>query len=128
MLASKYGLRVAEESLNQADMKRKVKQAEKEVLSQFRGSQAEQHVNAILTITERALRTTEEVFDPMFELHALLQSGLPAEGRRMLQLAASAVLDVFDSALQTSREANKAGLGPEDLRFLDVLKSVARPR
>jgi len=124
MLASKYGLRVAEESLNQADMKRKVKQAEKDVLKQFRGSQAEQQVNAILTITERALRTNEDEFDPMLELHALLQTELTAEQRRMMRLASSAVLDVFDNALQSPREASKANLGPDDLRFFEVLKSV----
>lgn len=127
MLASKYGLRVAEESLNQADMKRKVKQAEKDVLSQFRDSHAEQQVNAILTITERALRTTEDEFDPMFELHTLLQSKIADEQRRMFRLASSAVLDVFDTAMRSTREANKAGLGPEDLRYLELLRSFAEP-
>ena len=126
MLASKYGLRVAEESLNQSDMKRKAKQAEKDVLDQFRGSQAEQHVNAILTITDRALRTTEDEFDPMLELHTLMQSELLAEERRMLQLAGSAVLDVFDTAMRSSLESHKARLGPEDLRYLEVLKSFAQ--
>lgn len=123
MLASKYGLRVAEESLNKADMQRKIKQAEKDVLSQFRGSQAMQQVNAILTITERALRTTEDDFDPMLELHSLLQSEQSADERRKLQLASLAVLDVFDTAMQSRREATKTGLGPEDIRFLEVLKS-----
>lgn len=127
MLASKYGLRVAEEMLDQADMKRKIKQAEKDVLNQFRGSSANQYHNAILTILESALRTNEDEFDPMLELHSLIQGELLPEDRRMLQLASSAVLDVFDTAMRSPREANKAGLGPEDLRFLDVLKSFAGP-
>lgn len=127
MLASKYGLRVAEESLNQADMKRKVKQAEKDVLSQFRDSQVEHQVNEILTITGRALRTTEDEFDPMLELHTLLQSEIADEQRRMFRLASSAVLDVFDTSMRSPREANKAGLGPEDLRYLNLLKSYAEP-
>ena len=125
MLASKYGLRVAEDSLNQADMKRKVKQAEKDVLNQFRGSQTRQYVNPVLTITERALQTNEDEFDPMLALPALLQSDIPADERRMLQLASSATLDVFDTALKSSRESSKAGLGPEDMRFFEVLKSIA---
>ncbi len=127
MLASKYGLRVAEEMLDQADMKRRVKQAEKDVLNQFRGSTADQYVNAILTILERALRTTEDEFDPMLDLHSLLQGELLAEDRRMMQLASSAVLDVFDTAIRSPKEAKKAGLGPEDLRFLEVLKSFTGP-
>ena len=125
MLASKYGLRLAEESLNEATIKRKVKQAEQDVLKQFRGSDVEQHVNPILTITERALRTTESEFDPMLELHSLLKSDLPAEERRLLRLATSAVLDVFDKAIQSPREASKAGLGPEDMRYFKLLSSVA---
>jgi hypothetical protein len=124
MLASKYGLRVAEESLNQADMQRKAKQAEKDVLNQFRGSQTQQYVNKILTITERALRTSEDKFDPMLELHSVLQSDLTAEDRRMLRLAATAVLDVYDTAMRSTREAKVAGLEPEDLRFLAVLKGL----
>lgn len=127
MLASKYGLRVAEESLNQAEIKRKAKQAEKDVLSQFRGSQTEQQVNEILTITERALQTDEDEFDPMLELHSLLRSELDVEKRRMLRLAASATLDVFDFAIRSPREAQKAGLGPEDIRYLEVLKSIVDP-
>ncbi|XZE53964.1 hypothetical protein SH139x_005738 [Planctomycetaceae bacterium SH139] len=123
MLASKYGLRVAEESLNQADVKRRVKQAEKEVLSQFRGSQTKAHVNQVLAITDRALRTNEEEFDPLLEMHAILESGVTAEENHMLRLAGAAVLDVFDTAICLSNEATRAGLGPEDLRFMKVLQS-----
>ncbi len=60
---------------------------------------------------------------PMFELHTLLQSTIADEQRRMFRLASSAVLDVFDTAMRSTREANKAGLGPEDLRYLELLKS-----
>jgi hypothetical protein len=125
MLASKYGLRIAELTLNHTDMKRKAKQAEKDVLNQFRGSQTQPYVNAILTITERAIQTTADEFDPMLELHSLLQSEIAVEDRRKLQLAAAAVLDVFDTAILSAKEAKKAGLGQEDLRFLDVLKGLS---
>ncbi len=118
MLASKYGLRVAEEMLDQADMKRRVKQAEKDVLNQFRGSTADQYVNAILTILERALRTTEDEFDPMLDLHSLLQGELLAEDRRMMQLASSAVLDVFDTAIRSQKKRIKQDWVPRICAFL----------
>lgn len=121
MLASKYGLRVAEESLSHTEMQRKAKQAEKEVLSQFRGSKTEQVVNELLTITDRALRTTEEEYDPLLAFHALLQSDLSQDQRRYVELASSAILNVFDGALKSAREARAAGLGPEDLRYLRLL-------
>jgi hypothetical protein len=125
MLASKYGLRIAEESLSQAEMKRKIQQAERDVLRQFQGSETQQHVNGILTILDRALRTNEDELEPMIELHALLQLERSAEEHRMLQLASAAVLDVFDSVLKSPRGAQKAGIGPEDLRFFQILKGVA---
>ncbi len=63
----------------------------------------------------------------MLELNTILQSDLLAEERRMLQLAGTAVLDVFDTAMRSRREANNAGLGPEDLRFLEALNGLAGP-
>ncbi len=126
MLASKYGLRIAEESLSQVEMKRKVQQAERDVLRQFQGSETQQHVNGILTILDRALRTNDDELEPMLELHALLQLERSAEEHRMLQLASAAVLDVFDAVLNSPREAKKAGIGPEDMRFFQLIKSVAK--
>lgn len=121
MLASKYGLRVAEESLSHAEMQRRAKQAEKEVLSQFRGSNTEQIVNELIAITDRALRTTEEEYDPLLAFHALLQTLMNQDQRRNVELASSAILNVFDGALKSAREAQAAGLGPEDLRYLRLL-------
>jgi len=128
MLASKYGLRVAEESLNQSELKRRVMLAEKDVLNQFRGSKTHQQVNAILTITEHALRTAEDEYDPMLELHNLMHQDHTSEQRRLLVLASSAVLNVFEAAIQSQPEANRVGLGREDVRFLEVLKSFARAK
>jgi len=44
-----------------------------------------------------------------------------------LRLAGAAVLDVFDTAIRLPREATKAGLGAEDLRFMKVLQSFVGP-
>lgn len=48
---------------------------------------------------------------------------MTAEEGRMLRLAGAAVLDVFDTAIRLPNEATRAGLGPEDLRFMKVLQS-----
>lgn len=124
ILASKYGLKIAEESLSHANLKSKVRQAEKEVLSQFHGSETEQHVNEVLCVLERATRTTEEEFDPMLELHNLLQTEMPDDQKSRIQLASAAVLNVFDSTLRSPNTASKLGLGAEDLRFLKLLQSL----
>lgn len=125
MLASKYGLRVAEESLNQAEIKSKIKQAEKDVLKQFRGALTVQYVNAVLTIADRALNTSEDEFDPLLQLHQLMQSDFNSEERRMWQLASSAILDAYENEMRSSADAKKANLGQEDLRFFQVLATLS---
>lgn len=124
ILASKYGLKIAEESLSQAELERRARQAEKQVLQQFRGSQTEQHVNEVLNILERAVRTSEDQFDPTLALHNLLQTDMPAEQKSRIQLATAAVLNVFDATMKSSKNASQFGLGPEDLRFLKLLKRL----
>ncbi|MFN7876330.1 MAG: hypothetical protein ACK5PB_13505 [Pirellula sp.] len=124
MFASKYGLRMAEESLSHANMQSKAKQAEADILKQFKESLTENHVNPLLTILDRALRTTEDQFDPMLELHAYLQSELNIEQKQWLRLTSKAILDVFDEALKSNKASVKAGLGKEDVRFLEVLQSL----
>ncbi len=127
LLASKYGLRVAEESLSHADMQKRAKQAEKDVLRQFRATDVDQYTNPVLRILERATRTTEEEFDSMLELHEQLASESTEHERRWLRLAAAAVLDVFDADLKSKRGLEKAGLGPEDLRFMQLLGTLSEP-
>jgi len=64
----------------------------------------------------------------MLELHNLMHQDHTSEQRRLLMLASSAVLNVFEAAIQSQHEANKVGLGREDVRFLEVLKSFARAK
>lgn len=124
MFASKYGLRMAEESLTHANLQSKAKQAEIEVLRQFKESSTEQFVNPILMILDRALQTTEEQFDPMLELHNYLRSELTTEQNQWARLTSRVILDVFDDALKSNKASLKAGLGREDIRFLELLRST----
>lgn len=124
MFASKYGLRMAEESLTHANMRSKAKQAEAEVLRQFKDASTESQVNFLLAILERAIRTTEEQFDPMLELHNHLQLEMSNQERQRLTLTSQAILNVFDDALKSQKASLQAGLGKEDIRFLEVLKTL----
>lgn len=122
--ASKFGLRAVGEKLNQVELQRRVKQAETEVLKQFQGSETRQQINPILTILDRAIRTDEEEFDPLFELHQLLQSDVTETERHVIGLASVAVLNVYATTLDSKPAAQMAGLGDEDLRFIELLKSL----
>ncbi len=126
MYASKYGLRMAEESLSHAELQKRAKQAEKNVRAQFKSSQTESFSNPLLGILARALVTNEDQFDPMFELHNYIQSDLSTEHRHWLTLTSTAILDVFDDATKSPRAAHKAGLGSEDIRFLELLRTISK--
>jgi hypothetical protein len=124
MWASTYGLRAVGEKLNQADLERRAKQAETDVLNQFRGSSTIQQVNRVLAILEIAIRTTEDEYDPMVELHNVLTSEMTESERQAISLASAAVLSVYETTVQSTRSAKQAGLGPEDIRFIELLKSL----
>ena len=129
MLASKYGLRVAEDSLSQAELKSKARSAEKEVLQQFRESNTSQRVDEVLQILELALRTDEDEYDPMLALHNELQDA-SEEQQRLNRLSAKAILDVYSSVLANtnsrSKHSESAGLGSEDQRFLSLLQEIVK--
>ncbi len=125
---AKYGLQVAGESLSHADMQRKAKQAEKDVLNQFKGSNTVSFNSPLLAIWDQSLRTSEEEFDPVFELNRHLQTDLSEEHRLWLQLEASAILDVFHSSLKSAAEIKKANLAEKNVRFLDLLRTLVHSR
>jgi hypothetical protein len=124
LLASKYGLRIAGDKMEQRELERRASQAKQDVLNQFKQSKVESHQNEVLAILDQALRTTEDEFDPMLAMHGLLQNDLPAEIRKWNQLAAAAIVDVFDEALNAIPQDKHRRLDREDKRFLDLLKSI----
>lgn len=125
LLLSKYGLRAAEESLSQADVNRRIKQAEKDVLSQFRGSKAIQQVCPLLMILDTAINTDDR-FDPVLALHEYLQSEISEVARRSMQLSTAAIMDVYDELLKKPRVAHKLGVRAEDIRLLKLLSSIQK--
>jgi hypothetical protein len=124
LFASKYGLRMAEESLNEAEMRNRVKIAEQDVRKQFGSSETVAYTNQLLSILDTAVRTNESEFDPVLALHDLLASDLSQEQHRMIRLAKSAILNVYDNVIRTEQAIKQAGLGPDDIRFLRLLKQI----
>lgn len=125
LFASKYGLRIAQESLTQADLQKKARSAEKEVLNQFRDSHVVVHSNPILSILERALRTTEDQFDPLLAIHEQLQQDLTSDQKYWLTLASQAVVTTYAPILGNSGTSENVNMAAEDIRFLKFLKSLA---
>lgn len=124
LFATKYGLQFAGESLTQAELERKAKQAEKDVLKQFKGSNTITFTSPLLTIWDQALRTTESEFDPELQLNLYLNTELSDEHRSWHKLEAAAILGVFEELTKSKIAAHLASIGPEDMRFLAVLKTL----
>lgn len=124
LFASKYGLRIAQESLTQADLQKKARSAEKEVLNQFKDSHVVIHSNPILSILERALRTTEDQFDPLLAIHEQLQQDLTSDQKYWLSLASQAVVTTYAPILGNSGALDNVKMGAEDIRFLKFLRSL----
>jgi hypothetical protein len=124
LFATKYGLQFAGESLTQAELERKAKQAEKDVLQQFRGSNTITFTSPLLGIWDQALRTTESEFDPELQLNLYLKTELSEEHRSWHKLEATAILGVFQELTKSTIATHLASIGPEDMRFLAVLKTL----
>lgn len=124
LFATKYGLQFAGESLTQAELERKAKQAEKDVLQQFKGSNTITFTSPLLGIWDQALRTTESEFDPELQLNLYLKTELSEEHRSWHKLEATAILGVFQELTKSTIATHLASIGPEDMRFLAVLKTL----
>ena len=125
MLLSKFGLRAVGDKLEERSVAKQVRDAEKQVLRQFRATPAVQLVNPVLEALDRALETDETVFDPLLEIdfHEL-QFGRP-DRQRMLHLTFLAVSNVYEETLADPNSWSQRQLGDEDVRWLQMIAKVA---
>ena len=80
-------------------------------------------VNPVLQTLEEALSTNAEEFEPMldgYDSSKFAMDGRP--GQQLLRLTARAVGSVYGNVIKNKKEHAAAGLGPEDLRWLETLK------
>jgi hypothetical protein len=125
-LANKYGLRPVGEKLTDAQLKKAAKEAETSVIQQFSEANTLKVENPILQELELALRTTEDEHDPLVEVN-LSNGSIPELGNeRWRQLTEKAVYHCYQDVLKNKKLHKKAGLGPEDLRWLQSLFNQGR--
>jgi len=126
MLLSKHGLKCAGDAAKSIEVSSKIKAAEKDVLKQFKGSATEQIVNPLLQQFERALNTTEEEYDPLMEFDASQLSFGQRDRERILKLTCQALANTYEKLLQEPRMLSQVDIGPEDLRFLQLVTELAK--
>ena len=103
----------------------KIKKAERDVLRQFRGTPTESLVNPLLAEWEHALNTDSAEFEPVLEFDAEAMDFGAKDRQRLLRLTCQAIATTFDDAMSDKSSWESASLGPEDVRFLEVLKAMS---
>jgi len=125
ILLSKFGLKYAGESLNSWTLEKKIRSAEKDVLQQFRGADTESLINPLLVQLDRALETSEMQFDPLLDVDFEQADYGQRDQRRMIQLSCRAITNVYQDILADSSKWEAAQLGPEDIRWLELMQTMA---
>lgn len=125
MLASKYGLKYVGDAANSRDIAQRIKNAEKEVLKQFKGSSTRSLTNPVLAQLDKALRTTEEEFEPVLEFDSESFDFGPHDRDRLLTLTYEAISNTYDDIIKNREQWEAAHLGPEDIRYLKLIRELA---
>lgn len=119
LLLTKYGLKQAGETFDQRTLASQIKSAEKKVLAEFHGKQASQVVEPLLGELDKAINTSVYEYDPVLE-------GSTIDAANKIQsLAIKAITNTYQETLNTPKSWDAAGLGPEDIRWLKMLQTVA---
>ncbi len=120
-LLNKYGLRPVGEKLSRAQLEKKVKEAETNVLKEFESASTIQVINPILQELELALRTTEREHDPLLDFDMGQGNIVELDDERWRELTETAIYHIYKDILNDPSKHAKACLGPEDIRWLKVI-------
>lgn len=121
---NKYGLRPAGEKLSQAQLEKKIREAEDGVLRDFGDSSTIQVINPILQELELALRTSQKEHDPLLDFDMSKGQIDKLDGERWRELTETAVFHLYKDVLADTSQHADAHLGPEDIRWLKVILST----
>ena len=124
LLLSKYGLKYVGDAANELDVAKRIKTAEQDVLRQFRDSSTTSVVNPILAQLDRALGTSEYEYDPILEFRSEDFLFGDRDGDRMLNVTCQAISNTYQDALDDESVWPIAQLGPEDVRYLKLLRAL----
>ncbi|BBM01754.1 hypothetical protein [Microbulbifer sp. GL-2] len=125
-LVNKFGLRPVGNKIEEFQSNRFVAQAEKGIARQFSEVNTLKVVNPILQELDLALRTSAEQHDPLTDPNLSVGSIPELDGKYWRELTEKAVYHVYKDIYLDKKWARKAQLGPEDLRWFEVLFAGAK--
>lgn len=120
-LMTKYGLRPLGEKMTTSSVEKSIKDAEKDVLTQFTESTTLRVTNPILQELELALNTNQEEHDPLIDPNLSNGSIPELNNERWRDLTERAMWHVYRDLYTDSSKHKQANLGPEDIRWFHTL-------
>jgi hypothetical protein len=120
-LVSKYTLRPMGEKMTEVQLEKEIKHAQDKIIKEFESAETLSILNPILQELELAINTTEAEHDPLIDFNLGDGSVVELQGERWRELTVTALKHVYHDVLKTKSKHQKAGLGQEDLRWLEVL-------
>ena len=123
MLLAKYGLRTAGDSLDEKNLESRIRTAEKNVLTEFRGKDTSMVVSSLLSQLDKAIRTDAFDYDPIVDGPIFDQPHNDITTQEF-RLAATAIVNTYADAMDSPAVADAAHVGSEDLRWLQLLRAT----
>jgi hypothetical protein len=120
-ILARHGLKPLGEKATRAQLEKRAHEAEQHVLGQFSESTTLKVINPILHELEFALRTSEAQHDPLHDPNLATASLPELNSEHWRNLTETAVCHVYKDILADPALHAKARLGPEDIRWLQVL-------
>ncbi|MGB0581658.1 MAG: hypothetical protein ACPGVU_18330 [Limisphaerales bacterium] len=122
---SKFGLRSLGEKVNDMQLNSEIRQAEKEVLKEFEGSETSKIVNPIVRELKVSLNTAPDGHDPLlvFDFETVEFAGEP--DRHLRRLSCRALTNQYAPIVGDARLEKIAGLRDKELRWLGLVKEIA---
>ncbi|ABC29008.1 hypothetical protein HCH_02180 [Hahella chejuensis KCTC 2396] len=117
---AKYGLNSAGKKLNALNAEKEVELARTKLLKEFSETGVEYVENPILTELVLALSTSVEEHDPAtFDLQQHHFNN--RDNAKLIHLTCACIYDVYADLLKTKRKWRDAGLGAEDIQWINQL-------
>ncbi len=127
LFLSRYGLQQASESLTERGVQKQIEAAESDVLNQFQGSETSEFVDPLLAQLDKALNTDVFEYDPIVDGAIDVEDCMDASATPSLnpRITITAICNTYDEILDDSKRHQAAHLGPEDIRWLTMLRTLA---
>jgi len=122
---SKFGLRNIGDRLNQAQLNKEIRTAQKRILSEFKGSTTVKVENPVLKELELSLNTDEPEHDPIMEFDFEAAEFGNLSDQHLAPLTYHAISNQYEEVLKSPDACHEAGLRDKEVRWLGLIRKMA---